>query len=214
MATQTQLSWGLVVVIAAVLQTAMACGSDADGGNGAGNGGGTANDPDASMASMDVSCGGEQCEGYVIPTAAFMIPLPACCSTEPAGECGVDVGQVGALVGLTGVSCEPLNRPGSVSAAWTQSPIFSNALLAQANEEGSSEVIFPGCCLPSGECGYALITSLLSFGCIEADKLGYESSGSCSYDEGNLITAETGGLLFPGAGDASSAALSDAGNDG
>jgi hypothetical protein len=123
-----------------------------------------------------VECGMERCRDATVEQ--FGIGARGCCFDEEESACGLNMQTLGIALGLRDAqSCEQLDAPGSADPACAESdpvPI----LLPQAPPEG---VVMPGCCLPSGECGFSAQFGDWGFGCVGADRFGQESSGSCEY---------------------------------
>lgn len=143
-------------------------GSSGDGGTSAAGGttttaGGTSSEPQGMM------CDGTQCEGL-----SLGIPggpqTDACCPEDSPNEpCGVRTEFLEEYDITLGRECQPLNSPGELDENCPDSPpLMPNDTLTLPG--------FPGCCLPSGKCGFLLDEALLgavqlNLGCIDSREL-------------------------------------------
>lgn len=130
-------------------------GGGVSGGGGSGNvsGGGTGG------TGGGAHCAGQSCPDYLV---GGVLSVPACCSSND--KCGAELpASVAATLGGVPVGCYEANQPGNLDCdcpAYT----FVNPVTQQP-------AAFPGCCTPSGTCGYLIDTSSAegpNIGCQEA----------------------------------------------
>ena len=135
-------------------------GTSASGGSSSASGGsgGTGGNAPASA-----ECGGMTCEGL-----SFGLPdlqnADACCpegDDEPA--CGLDTTPLEDFEFTIPTACQPRNSPGELDEDCPESPPLSFSNIS---------FMFPGCCLPTGKCGYMLdsVAGIIpvGLGCIDA----------------------------------------------
>jgi hypothetical protein len=87
----------------------------------------------------------------------------ACC---PEGDdedaCGLDTSALDEFEFMIPTACQPRNSPGDLDTSCPQSPPLSVSNIS---------FLFPGCCLPSGKCGYMLDSVAgifpLELGCVD-----------------------------------------------
>ncbi len=142
-------------------------GANSDGGtSGAGGtttaGGGTSSEPQSAM------CDGMLCEGLELEILGLQ--TDACCPDDPEVDpCGVRTDFLEMYDINLDRECQPLNSPGELDENCPDSPPLRPS-------ETLSLPGFPGCCLPSGKCGFLLDEALLgavqlNLGCIDSREL-------------------------------------------
>ena len=146
--------------------TATGSSGGAGGGGSSSTGGG--GEAGASQGPQSMMCDGSLCEGLSlgIPGAP---ETDACCPETSAGEsCGVKTDFLLDFGVELSRSCQPLHSPGELDDSCPVSPpvMVSTSL----------SLTFPGCCLPSGKCGFMLDSVLngaipLNLGCLDATEL-------------------------------------------
>lgn len=139
--------------------------TDAGGAGGAGGtstSGGTSSGPDSAM------CGGMLCKGLELEV--LQLQADACCPDDPEVDpCGVKTDFLEMYDIDLKRDCQPLNSPGELDESCPDSPpLMPNDTLSLPG--------FPGCCLPSGKCGFLLDEALfgtvkLNLGCIDSREL-------------------------------------------
>lgn len=122
-----------------------------------------------------VECGMERCRDATVDS--FGIGASGCCFEEEESTCGLNMSTLGLALGLSMPGCEQLDAPGSYDEACTPSQPIP-VLLPEAPPEG---VVMPGCCLPSGECGFSAQFGDWGFGCVASERFNQDSPGSCEY---------------------------------
>ncbi len=122
-----------------------------------------------------VECGMDRCRDATVDS--FGIGASGCCFDEAESACGLNMSTLGLALGLSMPGCEQLDAPGSYDEACSPSDPIP-VLLPEAPDEG---VVMPGCCLPSGECGFSAQFGDWGFGCVAAERFNQESPGSCEY---------------------------------
>ena len=137
--------------------------SGGTGGQAAGGTGGEGSDPPQSTM-----CDGMLCEGL-----SLGIPggpqTDACCPDDPSVDpCGVETEFLEEYDINLMRDCQPLNSPGELDDSCPESPPVMVA--------GALSFTFPGCCLPTGKCGFHMDSILngaitLNLGCIDATEL-------------------------------------------
>jgi hypothetical protein len=154
----------------------------ADGGADA-NDGTTAGNADAAVPAIEVNltdeggmeCGGTFCQGAELP--AENITVSACCPDEDGSACGLNLTILGILLGLKNPGCEALDLPGSQDDICEESPPKTALGI-----NDSMPFQMPGCCLPSGKCGYdATFFDGFGFGCVSPERFGDDEGPDCSY---------------------------------
>lgn len=142
-------------------------GTTGDGGtSGAGGtttaGGGTSSEPQSAM------CDGMLCEGLALDILSLQ--TDACCPDDPdVDPCGVRTEFLEMYDITLDRECQPLNSPGELDENCPDSPpLMPTDTLSLPG--------FPGCCLPSGKCGFLLDEALLgavqlNLGCIDSREL-------------------------------------------
>lgn len=138
-------------------------GTTGDGGTaGTTAGGGTSSEPQSMM------CDGMLCEGLELEV--LDLQTDACCPDDPAVDpCGVRTEFLERYNIDLDRECQPLNSPGELDENCPDSPpLMPNDTLSLPG--------FPGCCLPSGKCGFLLDEALLgavqlNLGCIDSREL-------------------------------------------
>ena len=140
-------------------------GRAGNGGGGRGGSGGRAPNAGASgtPTATPVPCGSSVCAGVVVPIQNFVIP--GCCANPDTSQCGLDSTVLATFGPTFPEACQPLHQPGDRTAACADSPVTP--------VEGTTFTIqFPGCCRPTGTCGYDLdsIAGLvpLGLGCVDS----------------------------------------------
>lgn len=133
---------------------AAAGGASADastGGTGGGTGG--ASSGGTGGGGPTISCGSDTCTGI----SASGFTLNPCCSVD---GCGLQLdATIAGLVGLK-AGCYALNQPGSANAACPE--FNANTPLGAFTA--------PGCCRPSGECGFLVeAAGVVDMGCTKQD---------------------------------------------
>lgn len=165
-----------------------ASGGNGTGGQAAGGNGGTGGSMDGPKSTM---CDGMLCEGL-----SLGIPggpqTDACCPNDPEVDpCGVETEFLEAYDIDLMRDCQPLNSPGELDESCPESPPVTVA--------GALSFTFPGCCLPTGKCGFHMDSILngaitLNLGCIDARELpnpDFEDPPDC--DPGSLGDGGAGG---------------------
>lgn len=138
-------------------------GTGGQGGSGGGGTGGEATDgPQSTM------CDGMLCEGL-----SLGIPggpqADACCPNDSSVDpCGIETEFLEEYDIDLMRDCQPLNSPGELDESCPESPPVTVA--------GALSFTFPGCCLPTGKCGFHMDSILngaitLNLGCIDATEL-------------------------------------------
>nr|HMR11866.1 hypothetical protein [Polyangiaceae bacterium] len=134
-----------------------------------------------------ISCGATQCPSYVV---AGLITMSACCASPQ--KCGAIVdATIGGLLGGMPQGCYETGQAGNPDCG-CPSHTFNNPIT-------QGQATFPGCCQPSGNCGYVIDVSGQSgpnIGC----QLATWGSG-----QGKTCT--------PGAGSACDGGIADAATD-
>ena len=139
-------------------------GGTTSGGGSAGEGGTT-----TSGAPQNMMCDGTLCEGL-----SLGIPggpqSDACCPDDSSDEpCGIKTDFLEEYDVHLDRECQPLNSPGEFDPECPESPpLMPNPSITLPG--------FPGCCLPSGKCGFLLDEALLgavqlNLGCIDSREL-------------------------------------------
>lgn len=143
-----------------------ATGGNSSGGTGGSGGatttGNTGSEPRSTM------CGGMLCEGLELEV--LNLQTDACCPDDPdVDPCGVRTEFLEMYDITLERECQPLNSPGELDENCPDSPpLMPNDTISLPG--------FPGCCLPSGKCGFLLDEALLgavqlNLGCIDSREL-------------------------------------------
>lgn len=144
--------------------------------------------------------------------------IDPCCTPEAAGnECGVASGFLTLLGTDLKGACLPKNQPGELDTACPSSPSKS----VTVNTTTVPVDGFPGCCLPSGQCGFAVNEIIAegfgsitkpNLGCVSAAAFGVTKVTPCGGGEGG--TGGAGGAGGSPAGDAGAPVVGGAGAGG
>jgi hypothetical protein len=201
---------GMVLAIAA-----SACGghssssddSSVAGLGGAGLGGGShggagRSSGTAGKASVPtpVPCGDEMCDGISVPLA--QLEVPGCCADARTNTCGIDTSALPMMASSQGLpACQPVAPAGKPDATCPSSatiPVMGIPVTA------------PGCCTPTGVCGYDLdrVGGFVSLGLGCVDSTPFIDGGMAIRCGGNAVAGE-GGM-----GGAGPEALGDGGSSG
>lgn len=193
---RTQNKHGFVAVFAILTVSIGACGeseSSSDSSTTAttasGGSGGSGGEPGTEPQSM--MCDGTLCEGLTLGIPGGP-QTDACCPEDSPNEpCGVKTDFLEEYDVSLMRDCQPLHSPGEYDPECPASPpIMANSLSLPG---------FPGCCLPSGKCGFLLDEALLgavqlNLGCLDSRELpnpDFEDPPDC--DPGDPGTAGAGG---------------------
>lgn len=140
-------------------------GGSTSGGGSAGEGGSTtatSGPPESTM------CDGNLCEGLSLGVAGLQ--SDACCPEDSPDEpCGIKTDFLEEYGVDLPRECQRLNSPGEFDPECPESPpLMPNDAITLPG--------FPGCCLPSGKCGFLLDEALfgavqLNLGCIDSREL-------------------------------------------
>jgi hypothetical protein len=165
------------------------------GGSSSGGTGGSSNSTGGEAGSdngepADVMCGDTLCEGK-----SLGIPggpqSDACCNESGSDEpCGIKTDFLEEFGVELDNTCQQLNSPGDLDENCPVSPPLMISSLG---------ITFPGCCLPSGKCGFLLDSALggairLDLGCLDASQLPNPDVGDPpDCDPGSLGQAGAGG---------------------
>lgn len=172
-----------------------ACGGTSGGAGGGGGSGAT-----GGSGGGGTTCGGESCPDYLV---GGLLAVPACCSTND--KCGADLpASVAATIGGVPVGCYEAGQAGNLDCDCPAYE-FTNPLTQQP-------AAFPGCCTPSGKCGYYMDTSSAdgpNIGCQEAT-FGAGKDETCTAGAGQACPPPTDGGAGAGG---SSGGPGDAGTD-
>lgn len=141
-----------------------------------------------------VACGTATCKAVTIPIQNFTIP--ACCADAATNHCGLDATPLAVFGATFTQTCQPLAQPGTLDAECTDSPTIV--------VQGTNLPPLPGCCRPSGTCGYQLdkVAGLFQIGLGCVDSAPFLDGGppvSC----GNAAGGESGAGQGGSAGDTS-----------
>jgi hypothetical protein len=174
-ALRVALMYGAVAALAAPACGGHSSGSDdaseagSGGGAGAGAGGSSPGGAGKSSGSAGkagvptpVPCGNEVCTGISIPLA--QLEVPGCCADAKTNTCGVDTSALPMMASGQGLpACQPVAPAGKPDVTCPSSatiPVMGIPVTA------------PGCCTPTGVCGYDLdrIGGFVSLGlgCVDA----------------------------------------------
>lgn len=143
-----------------------AAGGNSSGGTG-GSGGATTTSSTSSEP-QSAMCGGMLCEGLELEV--LNLKTDACCPDDPEVDpCGVRTEFLEMYDITLDRECQPLNSPGELDEDCPESPPLMPS-------DTISLPGFPGCCLPSGKCGFLLDEALLgavqlNLGCIDSREL-------------------------------------------
>lgn len=149
--------------------------STADGGTsntstgGTTGSGGTSGAGGTTSGPQSVMCDDTLCEGLSLGIPGGPETDACCPEDSPDEPCGVRTEFLEAYDIDLGRECQPLNSPGEFDADCPASPpLMPNDSLSLPG--------FPGCCLPSGKCGFLLDEALLgavqlNLGCIDSREL-------------------------------------------
>lgn len=132
--------------------------SGGSGGNGGSGGSGGGSDEPATA-----ECGGMTCEGLSFGIGGIEDADACCPEGEDEAVCGLDTSPLENFDFTIPTECQPRNSPGELDESCPVSPPL--------NVSGIM-FDFPGCCLPSGKCGFMLDTVAqlvrLDLGCVDA----------------------------------------------
>lgn len=131
-----------------------------------------ADDKDAEPDAEDeepasAECGTVTCEGVLRQLGQVTLTVDGCCADEATEACGLIVPEP-----IGNGSCVALNQPGDLDTACEEYDL-----------PGKSQLSFlpklPGCCTPTGTCGYStegtsLETLGISLGCVNPEDVGVE----------------------------------------
>ncbi len=119
-------------------------GGSSRGGVGTSSGGaGTAGSTGTPTA---VPCGDQTCKGVSIPLA--QLEVPGCCADAKTNTCGLDTTALPVMASGQGLpACQPVGPAGKPDVTCASSPAIPVM---------GTSVSAPGCCTPSGVCGYDL----------------------------------------------------------
>ncbi|HEU5077084.1 MAG TPA: hypothetical protein VFU02_22995 [Polyangiaceae bacterium] len=150
--------------------------STADGGTsststtgGTTGSGGTSGAGGTTSGPQSVMCDDTLCEGLSLGIPGGPETDACCPEDSPDEPCGVRTEFLEEYDIDLGRECQPLNSPGEFDANCPESPpLMPNDSLTLPG--------FPGCCLPSGKCGFLLDEALLgavqlNLGCIDSREL-------------------------------------------
>jgi len=141
-------------------------GNASSGGSG-GTGGTTTTGNDGPPESM--MCDGTLCEGLSLGLGTSLQTDACCPEDSPDEPCGVRTDFLEDYNVHLDRECQPLNSPGELDEDCPVSPpLMPNETISLPG--------FPGCCLPSGKCGFLLDEALLgavqlNLGCIDSREL-------------------------------------------
>jgi hypothetical protein len=201
-------------VVAAVAATACGGSSSSSGEPGAGAGGtsaggsghggagrssGGAGKAGATGTPTPVPCGDEMCAGISVPLA--QLEVPGCCADAKTNTCGIDTSALPAMASGQGLpACQPVAPAGKPDATCPSSASIQVMGIA---------VTAPGCCTPTGVCGYDLdrVGGFISLG------LGCLDSTSFA-DGGTPVTCGPNAAGEGGMGGAGPAPIGDGGMAG
>jgi hypothetical protein len=144
--------------------TTSAGGSSSGGTSTTGEAGGGNDGPPQSMM-----CDGTLCEGLSLGIVGGPQTDACCPENSPDEPCGVRTDFLEEYNVDLMRECQPLNSPGELDPECPDSPpLMPNETLSLPG--------FPGCCLPSGKCGFLLDEALLgavqlNLGCIDSREL-------------------------------------------
>jgi len=139
-------------------------GTSAAGRSG-GSSAGDTGQPDASIES--VSCAANSCDPVELKISTGFT-IPACCADAATGTCGLDSEFLAMYGPAFKERCQPLHQPGPLD------PACPNSKKTPIPDAGGLELSFPGCCRPSGQCGYNLDSLLpggflkIGLGCVDS----------------------------------------------
>jgi len=141
----------------------------AGGSGGITSGGGSAGESGTSGPPESTMCDGTLCEGLSLGIEGLQ--SDACCpeAVEWDEPCGIKTDFLEQYGVELGRECQPLNSPGEFDPECPESPPLRP-------NENITLPGFPGCCLPSGKCGFLLDEALLgavqlNLGCIDSREL-------------------------------------------
>lgn len=148
-------------------------GGTSTGEAGTGGSGGTTTTGETTTGNdgppQSMMCDGTLCEGLSLGLGTGL-QTDACCPEDSPNEpCGVKTDFLEDYNVQLDRECQPLNSPGEFDEDCPESPPLMPS-------ENISLPGFPGCCLPSGKCGFLLDEALLgavqlNLGCIDSREL-------------------------------------------
>ncbi len=131
-----------------------------------------------------VPCGDEMCSGISLPQA--QLEVPGCCANAKTNTCGVDTSALPMMASGQGLpACQPVAPAGKPDATCPSSatiPVMGIPVSA------------PGCCTPTGVCGYDLdrIGGLISLGLGCVDATPFMDGGTAMICGANGVAGEGG----------------------
>jgi hypothetical protein len=180
--------------------TAGASGATARGGSSGGGEGGASD-------AAPVPCGAKMCDSQTlsIPGQPPLV-LPACCSDEATGTCGLDTGLLSMYGPSFPTRCQPRDQPGKLDSTCpssTPTPVQGTQLT----------ISFEGCCRTDTKtCGYGKLLGIFSLGlgCVDSSPFldggspaacgeGAGGQGGQAGDSSTGIPGATGGSATGGA---------------
>jgi hypothetical protein len=177
-----------------------AAGSGPSGGAGRNNG--TAGKPGTPTP---VPCGAEMCKGISLPQA--QLEVPGCCADAKTNTCGIDTSGLPNTGGQALPACQPVAPAGKPDTTCPSSPAIPLMGIS---------VTAPGCCQPSGVCGYDLdrVGGFISLGLGCLDSSQFLDGGASLHCGGGVGTGDGGmGGAGPGLpGDAGASGSADGGS--
>jgi hypothetical protein len=144
-------------------------GSGGDGGSatsGSGGGGTSGSAGEGSGGGDSISCGDVQCDGLSVGIPGAPSAEPCCIEDDEGNDaCGLSTDVLNDFGAMLPAMCQPLDGAGE--------PDESCPITQEIEIPGTGLFFsFPGCCLPSGTCGYFLDSAAgvfqLGLGCVDA----------------------------------------------
>ena len=137
---------------------------------GAGKSSGGTSNAGSSGVPTAVPCGYQMCKGVSIQLA--QLEVPGCCADAKTSTCGLDTTALPAMASGQGLpACQPVAPAGKPDVTCADSPAIPVM---------GASVTAPGCCTPSGVCGYDLnrVGGFISLGLGCVDSTPFNDGGT------------------------------------